>query len=140
MLHAYFFYFCLYVFIIVTINKLTFKFIFINPSIVSHILVHFFKSCLFFTMKDIVAFSSSFLAYPVICGSFMHNGLILSLSLYPIKYLREFFVPYGSFLETNMFLTSMSYLFVRIKAASFDFFVIKIYVLSTHSYMLYKKK
>ena len=59
-------------------------------------------------MKDIVAFSSNFLAYPVIGGNLIHNGLITSLSLYPIKYLKEFFVPYGSFLETNILLTSMS--------------------------------
>ena len=38
----------------------------------------------------------------------MHNGLITSLSLYPIKYLNEFFVQYGSFLETNILLISMS--------------------------------
>ena len=37
----------------------------------------------------------------------MHNGLITSLSLYPIKYLNEFFVPYGSPLGTNILLTSM---------------------------------
>ena len=59
-------------------------------------------------MKDIVAFSSNFLAYPVICGNLIHNGLITSLSLYPIKYLKFFFVPYGSLLETNILLTSMS--------------------------------
>ena len=38
----------------------------------------------------------------------MHNGLTTSLSLYPIKYLNEFFVPYGSSLETNILLTSIS--------------------------------
>ena len=39
----------------------------------------------------------------------MHNGLIItSLSLYPIKYLNKFFEPYGSSLETNILLTSMS--------------------------------
>ena len=59
-------------------------------------------------MKDIVAFSSNFLAYPVICGSLIHNGLITSLTLYPIKYLNEFLLPYGSFLETNILLTLMS--------------------------------
>ena len=32
------------------------------------------------------------------------NGLIISLSLYPIKYLNELFVPYGSSLETNILL------------------------------------
>ena len=30
-----------------------------------------------------------------------------SSSLYPIKYLDEFFVPYDSFLETNILLISM---------------------------------
>ena len=37
----------------------------------------------------------------------MHNDLIASLSLYPIKYSKEFFVPYGSSLEANILLTSM---------------------------------
>ena len=31
-----------------------------------------------------------------------------SLSLYPIKYLSALFVSYGSFLETNILLTSIS--------------------------------
>ena len=35
----------------------------------------------------------------------MHNGRIIPLSLYPIKYLNEFFMLYGSFLETNILLT-----------------------------------
>ena len=59
-------------------------------------------------MKEIVAFSSNFLAYPVICGSLMHNGLMISLSLYPIKYLNEFLLSYGSFFGTNTLLTLMS--------------------------------
>ena len=42
----------------------------------------------------------------------MHNGLITSLLLYPEKYLNEFFVPYGSSLETNILLTSMSSILV----------------------------
>ena len=42
----------------------------------------------------------------------MHNGLITSLSLYPIKYLNEFFVPYSSSLETNILLASMLSVFV----------------------------
>ena len=105
-------------------------------------------------MKDIVAFSSNFLAYPVICGSFTHNGLMMSLSLYPIRYLRDFFVPYDSFLETNILLTSMSsilYFFVFAEGTFIffyffckrcsDFFVIKIYVLPTHYlYTTNKKK
>ena len=42
----------------------------------------------------------------------MHNGLITSLSLYPIKYLNESFLPHGSSLETNIVLTSMSSILV----------------------------
>ena len=38
----------------------------------------------------------------------MHKGLMSSLSLYPMKYLNELFGPYGSFLETNIFSTSVS--------------------------------
>ena len=38
----------------------------------------------------------------------MHKGLISSLSLYPIKYSIQLFAPYGSSLETNILLTSMS--------------------------------
>ena len=57
----------------------------------------------------------------------MHNGLIASLSLYPIKYLNEFFVPYDSSLETNISLTSMSigYFFVFIKVTFFYFLSLK---------------
>ena len=58
-------------------------------------------------MKNIVAFSSNFLAYQVICGSVMYNGLIISLSLYPVKYLNEVLLPHGSFLESNLLLTSI---------------------------------
>ena len=43
-----------------------------------------------------------------IFGSLINNCLIISLSLYPMKYLREFLLPYGSSLETNILLTSMS--------------------------------
>ena len=44
----------------------------------------------------------------------MHNGLTTSLSLYPIKYLNDFFVPYGSSLKTNILLTSMSSILITI--------------------------
>ena len=37
----------------------------------------------------------------------MHNGPITSLSLYPIKYLNEFFLSYASSVEANILLTSM---------------------------------
>ena len=42
----------------------------------------------------------------------MHNGLITSLSLYPIEYLNELFVPCGSSLESNILLTPMSSILV----------------------------
>ena len=35
----------------------------------------------------------------------MHNGLITSSLLYPIKDLNEYFESYGSSLETNILLT-----------------------------------
>ena len=37
--------------------------------------------------------SSKHLTYPVILGSIIHNGLILSSSWQPIKYLKPF-LPY----------------------------------------------
>ena len=37
----------------------------------------------------------------------MHNVLIISSSFYPVRYLNDFSV-YGSFLETNILLISMS--------------------------------
>ena len=71
----------------------------------------------------------------------MHNGLITSLSLYLIKYLNEFFAPYGSSLETNILLTSMSSILVTFVEVTFFYFLVsKIYVLSTHSYILSEKK
>ena len=72
----------------------------------------------------------------------MHNGMIASSSLYPIKYLKVFLDSYGSYLETNILLASMLSIcntFVFVKIAFFDFFVSKIYVLSTHSYRNEKK-
>ena len=55
-----------------------------------------------------------------------------SSSLYPINYLSEFFVPYDSSSETSILLISMS----SILNTFVDFFVFKIYALSTHSYTL----
>ena len=47
--------------------------------------------------------------YPVVCERNKYNGLIITLlSLYPIKYLNELCLPYCSFLETNILLTSTS--------------------------------
>ena len=57
-----------------------------------------------------------------------------------MKYLSEFFVPYYSFLETNILLVSMSFkFFVLIKVTFVDLFIIKIYALSTYSYTCQKK-
>ena len=39
-------------------------------------------------------------------GSFIRSGLMLSYSLHPIKYLKDCFVPYGSFLEIYILLAS----------------------------------
>ena len=44
----------------------------------------------------------------MIWWSTMHKVLIISLSLFPIKYLIDPFIPYGSSLETNILLISMS--------------------------------
>ena len=54
----------------------------------------------------------------------MHNGLITSLLLYPIKYLNEFFVPHGSSLETNILLTSVSSILVTFLFLSKSLFLI----------------
>ena len=68
------------------------------------------------------------------------------LSLYPIKYLDELYLLYVSFLQTNILLTSISsilniFLFVFIvKVAFLNFFIIKIYVACTPSYILRRKK
>ena len=46
--------------------------------------------------------------YPVVCERNKYDGLITLLSLYPIKDLNELCLPYCSFLETNILLTSIS--------------------------------
>ena len=67
----------------------------------------------------------------------MHNGLITSssLSLYPIKYLNEFFVPYSSSLETNILLASMSSILVSFLLSHFFlFFYLQNLCSFSHSY------
>ena len=71
----------------------------------------FFNNLWSLILKNIVLLPSKFLTYPSICGSFMHNGMIASSSLYPIKYLKVFLDPYGSYLETNILLASMLSIF-----------------------------
>ena len=57
-----------------------------------------------------------------------------------MKYLSEFFVPYDSFLETNILLTSKSCNLNSFYKVTFvDFFVFKNYCLIAHSYTLLKK-
>ena len=41
------------------------------------LLLYFFNNCLSLTLKDIVMLFSKLLTYPMICGSFMHSGLII---------------------------------------------------------------
>ena len=62
-------------------------------------------------------------------------------SLYPMKYLIDVFFPYGSSLEANVLLTSMSYILSAFfcKIYIFDIFVSKIFALPTHFYNSWKK-
>ena len=53
----------------------------------------------------------------------MHNGRITSLLLYPIKYLNEFFVPYGSSLKTDILSKSMSSILIIFFYAKVIFFI-----------------
>ena len=46
--------------------------------------------------------------YSVVCARNKYNGLMALLSLYPIKYLNKLCLPYCSFLETDILLTSVS--------------------------------
>ena len=68
----------------------------------------YFRLFPIFYYKPIVVSLSNFSISPVIFKSFKHNGLIISLSLYPVMYLSELYLPYHSFLETNILLTSIS--------------------------------
>ena len=81
--------------------------------------------------------------YPIVFERNKYNGLITLLSLYPIKYLNELCLPYCSFLETNLLLTSISSILnifcFYFKSRFFDIFIIKVYVLSIHSYIRLKK-
>ena len=83
-------------------------FIFNNFSTLCQIWLYLFSNLLSLILKDIVLLLSKFLTYPIICGSFIYDGFIASLSLYSIKYLKVFFEPYGSSLETNILSKSMS--------------------------------
>ena len=77
----------------------------------------------------------------MICESFMHNGLIILLSLYPIKYLNELFVQNGFFLYfIDINAVYLGYFFVFVKAICFNLFVSKISVLSAHSYTWWNKE
>ena len=58
------------------------------------------------TLRDIFLLLSKHLAYPIIQGSIINNGLMLSLSLYPMKNLNDFLLPQSSLLETNILLAS----------------------------------
>ena len=71
----------------------------------------------------------------------MHNGLITSSSLYPIKYLDEFFVPCGSSFETSILLALMSSILATFCFCKSHFLkcLFKIYVRSTHCYTRGKK-
>ena len=98
------FYFCLYVFITITTNRVTF---FIKLLIFFLNFKQIFLTFLsWMTFKDIVLLVSKCLAYLIFWGSSIYNGL-LSPSLYQMKYLNEFFLPCGTFFESNILLTSL---------------------------------
>ena len=89
----------------------------------------------------VILFFSNLLIYPVICESSKYNRLITLLSLYPRKYLNELYSPYYSFLGTNILLTSISSIFIIffvfvVEITFLDIFIVKIYALSVHSYIL----
>ena len=69
----------------------------------------------------------------------MNEGLMRSLSLYPIKHFIDLFEPYGSSLETNILAMLMSYIlntFFSLKFTFLNLFIVKIYVLVIHSYFI----
>ena len=51
--------------------------------------------------------SPKYLAYPLNWGSFMHNGIISSLLLYPVKYFNEPLLPYESLSDIAILLISI---------------------------------
>ena len=75
-------------------------------SLYIHCHTQAYYQVLFVYILQYVSKSFLSLALKKIMKSFMHNGLISSLSLYPITYLNELFLPYDSFLEINILLTS----------------------------------
>ena len=62
----------------------------------------FFLIIIIFFFHFFINSLSKYLAYPFILGSFMHNDLINSMVLYPIKYLNAPFVPYESLLDNSI--------------------------------------
>ena len=76
----------------------------------------------------VILFLSNLLIYSVVRERIEYNGLITWLWLYPIKYLNELYLPYCSFLETNILLISISSIlnifFVYIVEGSFLIFLL----------------
>lgn len=68
----------------------------------------------------------------------MHNGLISSLSSYPMNYLNDPFLPYDSFLDITILLISTllissSFLFL-LNVLFIDVFITKNWILLAHCY------
>ena len=76
---------------------------------------------------------------------FYKNGLTTSLSLYPIMYLNELFLPYNAFLETNILSTSIpstlnSFCFCLYRSHLFWFFCCwNLYCFHSFLYTMKKK-
>ena len=86
---------------------------FIKHFIFFHVLWYVFNRFLSLALKDIVLLLSKYLAYPILQGSFMHNGLISSLSSsYRKTYLNEPFVPYVSFSDITILLISTLFILI----------------------------
>ena len=108
--------FCHYVFITIPINKFTIKCFVKETTNFSSCFNIFLNSLLSTTLKDIVLLLSKCLTQPIIWKSFIHNGLMSSPSLYPLKCLNDLFVPYVSFFKTNILSISISkYFFAFVK-------------------------
>ena len=88
----------------------TIKSFFIRLLTLFHILFYAFNNSLYLIKKFICLVSSKYLAYPLIFGSFIHNGLALLSYLWPIKYLKSF-LPNETLLDINIFYTLLVYIY-----------------------------
>ena len=132
-----YFHFCLYVFIFITIKRFTIKLYLHETSNSFPYFLCSFDSLLSIIVKDIVLLPLKCLTYPTICGNFIYNSLMTSSSsLYPMKYLNEFFyhmILFQKLIFYHHHFICLRQFFVFIDIPLVDLFISKIYVLSDHS-------